>query len=643
MKKILVVDNHPVMLRYMQELLEKAGHQVWTAEDGLAALDLLKEQVPDVMFLDLIMPNISGDKLCRIIRRMPGLENVYVVILSGIAAEEKILFADFGADACIAKGPFATLSHHILRALEQADQESRSCCKAGTFGLENVHPREITSELLSVKKHFEVILDSMVEGILETVADERIVYANPIASALIGIPEESLLGSNLSDFFEDSERDRIRSYLSCNGSSPNNLLENRPFSLNGRLVLIKIRPVKDKFAKTIVMIHDVTDRMRMESQLQQAQKLEAIGTLAGGIAHDFNNILTAIMGNISLAMAYLKDQGKASEKLMAAEQAALRAKDLTQQLLPFSRGGAPIKKASSLSNAVHEICRASTKGTSVLCEVCVSDDLWSAEVDVLQFRQALQHLVGHAVQAMEGGGTIFTSAVNTVIDQSSFSTLRPGKYIKITILDQGRGIPEELIGRVFDPYFCMRDVQAGLGLATAYSVINNHGGTITVDSKLHEGTKFEVYLPALESPHTRPSPPRIPVPRKQHCILVMDDEAVIRSVVGDMLGHLGYSVAFAEDGSEAIEIYRKALSSGKSFDGVIMDLTVEGGMGGKEAIQKLRIIDPNVKAVVSSGYSHDPIMSHFKEYGFCGVLDKPYKLSDLDNVLNNLLLMSQPS
>ncbi len=643
MKKILVVDNHPVILKYMKELLENAGHEVWTAEDGLAALDLVKKQIPDVMFVDLIMPNISGDKLCRIIRRMPGLENVFVVILSGIAAEEKIRFAEFGADACIAKGPFATLSCHVLRTLEQADQEIRFCNRAGTFGLENVHPREITSELLSVKKHFEIILDSMVEGILETVADERIVYANPTAIALIGIPEEVLLGSRLSEFFEDTDRDRVRSYLTPDDSSPQCPTDNRPFNLNGKLVLLKIRPVKDKFNKTIVMIHDVTERLRMESQLQQAHKLEAIGTLAGGIAHDFNNILTAIMGNISLAMAYITDQTKASEKLIAAEQAALRAKDLTQQLLPFSKGGAPIKKPASLSNAVREVCRASTKGTSVACEVCVSEDLWSAEVDVLQFRQALQHLVSHAVRTMEDGGTIFTSAVNIFIDNNSISPLRPGKYIKISIQNQGRGIPEELIGRIFDPYFSMRDLQAGLGLATAYSVISNHGGTITVDSKLHEGTKFEVYLPAHESSDTRPSERAVAIPRKQHCILVMDDEAVIRNVVGDMLSHLGYSVAFAGDGSEAIEIYRKAMSSGNSFDGVIMDLTVEGGMGGKEAIQKLRTIDPNVKAVVSSGYSHDPIMSHFRDYGFCGVLDKPYKLSDLDNVLNNLLLMGQPS
>ncbi|NTW35932.1 MAG: response regulator, partial [Syntrophobacteraceae bacterium] len=573
----------------------------------------------------------------------PGLEGVYVVVLSGIAAEEKIQVVEFGANACIAKGPFATLSRHVFKALEDSGPGREAFSRPGTIGLDDVHPREITTELLSVKRHFEVILDSMMEGILEIVSDERIVYANPIAAAMIGIPEESLLGAKLTDFFEETDTDRIRSFLGLSGGVAHCSFENHPFNLKGRQVLIKVRPVKDKFAKVIAMLHDVTERLRIESQLQQAQKLEAIGTLAGGIAHDFNNILTAIMGNVSLAMAYLNDETKAANKLIAAEQAALRAKDLTQQLLPFSKGGAPIKRATSLVTAVREVCRETTQDTSVHCKVTVSDDLWSAEVDVLQLRQALQHLMNHAVRAMGDGGTIFASAINATVERDAPLPLRPGRYIKITIQDQGGGIPEELICRIFDPYFSMCDAQGGLGLATAYSVINNHGGTITVNSQLKVGTTFEVFVPALEPAVVRPPSPRRRPPGKQHCILVMDDEAVIRNVVGDMLSHLGFSVAFAVDGAEAIDIYQKAMSSGKTFDGVIMDLTVEGGMGGKEAIQRLRVIDPNVKAVVSSGYSHDPIMSHFKEYGFCGVLDKPYKLSDLNNVLSDLLVVGQPS
>ncbi len=643
MKKILVVDNHPVMLKYMRDLLEKAGHQVWTAEDGLAALDLLKTETPDVIFVDLIMPKISGEKLCRIVRRMPHLENTYVVILSGIAAEEKILFAEFGANACIAKGPFATLSGHVLRTLDLADQELGMATRRATFGLENVHPREITSELLSVKRHFEVILGSMVEGILEVVHDERIVYANPIAISLMGMPEECLLGSRFSDFFEEPDRDRIRALMGGEGNGFNQSLENQPLHLNGRAVLIKIRPVNDRFAKTIVMIHDVTERLRIEAQLQQAQKLEAIGTLAGGIAHEFNNILTAIMGNISLAMAYLNGESRAVEKLIAAEQAALRARDLTQQLLPFSKGGAPNKKAASVANAVHEVCRTAAKNTNVLCSVCVPEDLWATEVDALQFRQAIHHLVSHAVRAMPEGGTVSATACNVTIDPTSLLPLHPGNYIKITIEDQGQGIPEDLIGRVFDPYFSLQDTQGGLELATAYSVINNHGGTITVDSRLKNGTRFNVYLPALEGTDQQPPAPAAGNGGKRHCILVMDDEAVIRSVVGDMLSHLGYSVAFAADGAEAIALYEQAMASGQSFDGVIMDLSVEGGMGGKEAIQQLKVIDPNVRAVVSSGYSHDPILSHFKDYGFCGVLDKPYKLSDLNQVLRDVLIASDPS
>jgi PAS domain S-box-containing protein len=289
----------------MSQLLKKEGHQVLTAEDGLSALEILKTFTPDVIFIDLIMPHIGGEKLCQIVRKIPTLKEAHLIILSAIAAEQEIDYASFGADACIAKGSLDKMAKHVLAALEQVDQKNGILYPRKTIGIEDVYARNITTELLSVKKHFEVILNSMAEGILEITPEGKIVYTNPKAISLINRTEDQLLSSDFTDLFLEPDRQRIKEplieiHLS---SQPIAVNVNGPLMLNGKQVSLHLLPVMDEMQRSIIVIlTDVSEQKRMEAQLIQAQKMEAIGTLAGGIAHDFNNLLMVVQGNVSLML-----------------------------------------------------------------------------------------------------------------------------------------------------------------------------------------------------------------------------------------------------------------------------------------------------------------------------------------------------
>jgi two-component system cell cycle sensor histidine kinase/response regulator CckA len=391
---------------------------------------------------------------------------------------------------------------------------------------------------------------------------------------------------------------------------------------------------------TLNFLSDITKRKRMEEDISKIQKLESIGILAGGIAHDFNNILTAILGNVSLAKIY-DLQSNVQERLTEAEKACMQAKELTQQLLTFSRGGAPVKKVTSIAHLLSDSAIFASSGSNARCECSIPDDLWAAEVDEGQISQVVNNLVINAEQAMPGGGVIKVSAENIFLSESVLP-LEDGNYVKISVEDQGVGIPEQHLQRIFDPYFTTKQKGSGLGLATSYSIIRNHDGHIVVESILGVGTTFHIYLPASsEEAVTREKmEEEIPVMGKGN-ILVMDDEEFIRELVGDMLVNIGYEATTVSDGAEAVELYKEAKESGRPFDAVIMDLTVPGGMGGREALRRIMEIDPEIKAIVSSGYSNDPIMADFGKYGFSGVIAKPYKTGELSEVLYKVMMGSR--
>jgi CheY-like chemotaxis protein len=315
----------------------------------------------------------------------------------------------------------------------------------------------------------------------------------------------------------------------------------------------------------------------------------------------------------------------------------MRAKDLTQQLLTFSKGGIPIKKNIRCAELIKETAAFTLSGSNVRCEFSLLEDLWSVEIDEGQISQVINNLVINADQAMPEGGIIKISAENVTVGTEEALSLQEGNYIKITIQDQGIGIPKDHLNKIFDPYFTTKHKGSGLGLAVAYSIIKNHEGHLGVESELGVGSTFTIYLPASQKqPLTKKEAEKKVITGKGK-ILVMDDEEVIREAIDEILTHLGYQVEFARNGEEAIALYKNTKGSRQTFDAIIMDLTVPGGMGGKDAIQKLIEIDPEVKAIVSSGYSTDPVMADFEKYGFSGVVAKPYNIRELSETLYRII------
>jgi PAS domain S-box-containing protein len=393
----------------------------------------------------------------------------------------------------------------------------------------------------------------------------------------------------------------------------------------------------DGARRIITLIRDMSDRKRLEAEILRSEKLRSVGVLAGGIAHDFNNILTAILGNISLLQATLAADDNASEHLNEVEKASQRARELTRQLLTFSRGGDPVRKPFHAEPLIRESATLALRGRASACEFTIAPALAPINGDEGQIGQVLRNLVINASQAMDGGGAVRISAGNRMVREGEVHTLAAGNYVAVVIADSGVGISEEHRLRIFDPYFTTKRDGRGLGLAVSHSVVGNHHGAITVDSQVGQGSVFTVYLPAASGDAPAPHAAAAEIVRGRGLVLIMDDEESVRQIAGKIVRALGYEAAYARDGREAIDQWREARAKGQPFDVAIMDLTVPGGMGGREAIRELLAIDPDAKAVVSSGYCQDPVMANFRDYGFRDVLAKPYNVLDVSQALSALL------
>ncbi|MDD5311870.1 MAG: PAS domain S-box protein [Dehalococcoidia bacterium] len=498
-------------------------------------------------------------------------------------------------------------------------------------------------ELRETESKYETLVESAADGV-GIIQDGVFKFVNRSAYEIFGYTKEEALGAKFLPVVAPEMREAAteRYKLRMSGQGHLSKYQIKLTCRNGSVKTCELTSGLISYEgkpAIMVVVRDITEQKRWEERQMIAQKLESIGILAGGIAHDFNNILAAILGNISLAKMNASDDEEITSQLTYAENACIRAKDLTHQLLTFAKGGAPVKATKSVAEILKNTAHFALSGSNVKSEFNIQGDLWYAEIDEGQISQVVHNLIVNANQAMPQGGTIGISASNIVLDAGNELSLRDGRYIKISVSDQGIGIPDTYLKNIFDPYFTTKQKGTGLGLATSYSIIRNHGGLISVESTLGEGTTFYIYLPASTNKaieKTSPDKPVVPVKGKQ--VLLVDDEEMILDVTSRILKRMGFDrILTAEDGARALEIYQAALNMGKPIDVVIMDLTIPGGMGGRDTIQELLKMDPAVKAIVSSGYANDPVMSAYKSYGFLGVIVKPYKIQDLNKVLQDVL------
>ncbi len=418
--------------------------------------------------------------------------------------------------------------------------------------------------------------------------------------------------------------------------------EHRLKTKNGDYIYVEnsgvfIKDANAKPYRILGVVKDISDRKRAEEELIKKRKLESLGLLAGGIAHDFNNLLTAILGNISLAKMEVDPKENLFEDLSCAEKASIMAKELSMQLLTFSKGGVPIRKTASIEEVVRDSVQFSLKGSNVKCDISVKSKLPPVEIDVGQINQVLNNLIINASQAMPDGGIISIVCDSVFVSKKDKLSLKKGEYIRIKISDTGFGISKEALGKIFDPYFTTKDTGSGLGLSITYSIMKRHAGHIDVESEIGVGTIFSIYFPVSSGNLEKSNPKKDVVICGRGRILIMDDEEIVRNVGSRILTRLGYDVDFAVNGCDAIDKYKTALKTKYPFDAVIMDLTIPGGMGGKDAIRELFKIDPNIKAIVASGYSNDPVLANFKEYFFCDRIVKPYNAKELSKVLWKVL------
>lgn len=512
----------------------------------------------------------------------------------------------------------------------------------------NISDRKLAEEKIRQSEEFiRSILDTVDEGFIVIDRDYRILTANRAYCNQVSLPCDDVIGKLCFEIshkanrpcYEEGEECAVRHVFET--GEPHTALHKHPSGGHVLYVETKAYPIKDvsgRVTSVIEIINNITEKHLLEEERLKTQKLESIGTLAGGIAHDFNNLLQGVFGYISMAKMTFDQREKSLAMLDQAEKALHQSVNLTTQLLTFSKGGKPVKKRISMLPVIENAVKFALSGSRTTCQIRSDPDLWHADADEGQIVQVIQNIVLNADQAMPEGGEIEVLARNVEVPGKDLPhDLHEGKYVEIAVKDSGVGIPGQYLSKIFDPYFSTKERGSGLGLTTSYSIIRNHGGSIDVRSEAGKGSVFSFYLPATEVRGEEPTALSVPVLARKGRVLVMDDEDLVRNIVGEMIRVLGHEVELAEDGDIAIERYSSAQKSGRPFDLVILDLTVRGGMGGAETLRKLLAIDSGVKAVVSSGYSDDTSISDFQQQGFKAFLKKPYDVDELQGVLGALL------
>jgi PAS domain S-box-containing protein len=624
--KILLVEDHADSRRNLQRLIERRGHEVVavaSAEEAESAI--ARERFP-FLILDWMLPGKSGVELCRELRTQDRGDEMFILLVTARADTEDLQQAlEAGANDYLTK----PLDLGLLNVrLSVAERQIR----------ELTERNQARAALVESAQTMTNILENTTDGFFAVDNGWHLTYMNAEAETLLGRTRDELRGVDLwaafpdlvGSVFETNYRQvmeqKVPASFEASDMAGKRWFEVHAYPSNGGVS---------------VFFRDVTERRRVETERLTTSKLESLGTLAGGIAHDLNNILTVISGNIGLAQIEApSDCGNLLAFLSKAGQAAQHAAHLSSQLLTFSKGGAPLKKVVSISQLLEQAAEFSLYGSNLRAEIDLAPSLWKSEVDAGQIEQVVNALMLNAREAMPHGGTVRIQARNVDVQEGSSLLLSAGRYVKIAITDRGCGIPEDFRTRIFDPYFTTKAAASGLGLAISYSIIKKHGGMLQLEKTTPEGATFTFYLPATDAaaaPHVNGEVNGRSFRFNHQRVLIMDDEAAIRELTSQLLGTLGYDVTAVPDGMEAIRIYERAMRRGEQFQAVILDATVRGGLGGVATIERLRGMDPEVNAIICSGYSDEAALSEFLAYGFRGALPKPFTRSELADALQKTL------
>jgi PAS domain S-box-containing protein len=645
MQKVLVVDNHPLMLKFISNLLEKHGYEVLTATDGISAIEVMQTAAIDIFFIDLVMPNISGEKLCRIIRSMPGFKDAFLVVMSAIAAEEKLQIEDCQADMVIAKSPFDKMSEHVLRVLDDLAQGRGAELKGKVLGSDEIYEREITKELLASKKHYEITLDHISEGFLELIESNRIVYANQAAMTILGMQEEELLSTDFRTLFSPEDHHRIAGCLEMTGGSHQHAALDEPAMVNNKLVEFKFVPVKDNGQDSVVVIlSDVTHQKHLEAQLQRAQKMEAVGTLAGGVAHDLNNILSGIVSYPDLLLMQVPEDSDLRGPILTMRDSGKKAVTIVQDLLTLARRGVAEIEPVNLNEIIEQYLKSpecqKLRSYHPLVDIrCrLGTDLLNMMGSPVHLSKTVMNLISNAAEAIEHEGSITVETHNCYVDRpiNGYETVAEGEYICLTISDTGSGMSSTDLEHIFEPFYTKKKMGrsgTGLGMAVVWGTVRDHHGYIDIKSQAGAGTTVTLYFPATRD--IRDAEAVMPLDDYMgsgESVLVTDDVKEQREITSSMLAALGYTVETVPSGEAAVEFLRQ-----QSVDLIVLDMIMDPGMDGLDTYRKIIETRTDQKTLIVSGYSETKRILEAQKLGAGAFLKKPFTLDKLGQAVKNEL------
>ena len=647
----LVVDNSPVIRRLLEYVLEAEGCSVQSAENGLAALDRMAEQRPDIIFTDLIMPEIDGEKLSYIVRNTHELQDIFLVILSGVAMEDDSIIRRIKADACIAKGPPTAMKAHIRGALDRyrADQRGEEIMQ----GMEGLYPREVTSELLLSKRHREVILARMSEGVVELNHEGRIIMANDAAIALFDEPEARILGRHLAALLPQPASDRIVAWMQQIGPQagldPLSFPYDDPVRMGERLVTYNLVPVLEEATFFIIgILQDVTRRKRMEQrqhqlekELQRARKLEAMAVMASGISHDFNNLMTIVSGNVEMAHYVSRDEN-VQHLLNEAGKAIGLTTQLIRQFTTFSDNYLPQKSQVRLCDLIGSVLEQDLASTGIEFQVTCNNEGMAIPIDPILVSQVFNNLTSNAVAAMDGTGRIEVTIDRVDGNEEAAATSHPvpgGELLRIVFADTGPGIDPAMLDQVFDPYFSTKQkgIQKGmgLGLTIAHAIIKKHGGAIWIETPPGGGCAVRMYLPSQTAVGDEARYHSQKGAGKR--ILIMDGEEVMRLIDQRMFEQFGCAVTLASSGAEAVELYRQQLAGGRRFDLTLLDLSADGDPDEPASASEIMTMDPKAALVAVCDSATGEVIRRSGVRHFAAAVPRPLSIDAVKELVDRFL------